>query len=152
MARISYAATLKEGRTNHTYRAAVGRPNSELRKSHEDHRLEAAESMLVTPTPRQLRQVLARRRTIGGLAAELGLQFHEVGEDVGLAPQFVGDHRRLARNGRDHGNPDAAALHRLDQRAEIAVAGTASSMSMLPLTLRRPLASMNSLVALVTTV
>ena len=66
---------------------------------------------------------LARGRTFGRIAAELGLQFHEVGEDVGLAPQFVGDHRRLARNRRDHGDADAAALHRFDQRAEIAVAG-----------------------------
>jgi hypothetical protein len=66
---------------------------------------------------------LARGRTLGGIAAELGLQFHEVGEDVGLAPQFVGDHRWLARNRRDHGDADAAALHGLDQRAEIAVTG-----------------------------
>jgi len=60
----------------------------------------------------------------------------------------------------------AFALHGLHQRAEIAVAGeqhhmvdgaaismasTASSMSMLPLILRRPVWSTNSLVALVTT-
>src|SRR6202023_4288882 len=38
-------------------------------------------------------------------------------------PQLVGDHRRLARNRRNHGNPDTAALYRLDQRAEVAVAG-----------------------------
>jgi hypothetical protein len=35
---------------------------------------------------------LAEGRTLGGIAAELGLQLHQVGEDVGLAPQFVGDH------------------------------------------------------------
>src|ERR1700739_933675 len=39
---------------------------------------------------------LARSRTLGWIAAELGLQFHQIGEDVGLAPQLVGDHRRLA--------------------------------------------------------
>jgi hypothetical protein len=50
------------------------------------------------------------------------LQLHQIGENVGLAPQLVGDHRRLARNRRDHGNPDSAALHRFDQRAKIAVA------------------------------
>jgi hypothetical protein len=66
---------------------------------------------------------LARGRTLGGIAAELGLQFHEVGEDVGLAPQFVGDHRWLPRNRRDHGDADAAVLHGLGQRAEIAVTG-----------------------------
>ncbi len=66
---------------------------------------------------------LARGRTLGRVAADLGLQLDEVGEDVGLAPQFVGDHRRLARNRRDHGHADAAALHRFDQRAEIAVTG-----------------------------
>jgi len=36
---------------------------------------------------------LARGRTLGRITAELGLQFHQIGEDVGLAPQFVGDHR-----------------------------------------------------------
>src|SRR5258707_14239842 len=44
----------------------------------------------------ELRRVmtrLAEGRTLGGIAAELGLQLHQVGEDVGLAPQFVGDHR-----------------------------------------------------------
>ncbi len=29
---------------------------------------------------------LAEGRTLGGIAAELGLQLHQVGEDVGLAP------------------------------------------------------------------
>src|SRR5271156_5623783 len=74
----------------------------------------------------ELRRVmtrLARGRTFGGIAAELGLQLYKVGENVGLTPQLVGDHRRLARNRRDHGDADAAALHRLDQRPEIAVAG-----------------------------
>jgi hypothetical protein len=56
-------------------------------------------------------------RTLGRITAELGLQFHQIGEDVGLAPQFVGDHRRLARNRRNDRDADAAALHRFDQRA-----------------------------------
>jgi hypothetical protein len=37
----------------------------------------------------ELRRVmtwLARRRTLGWIAAELGLQFHQIGKDVGLAP------------------------------------------------------------------
>ena len=72
---------------------------------------------------RRMMARLARGRTLGRIAAELGLQFHQIGEDVCLAAQFVGYHRRLARNRGDHGDADAAALHRLDQRAEIAVAG-----------------------------
>jgi hypothetical protein len=28
----------------------------------------------------------ARSRTLGRIAADLGLKFHEVGEDIGLAP------------------------------------------------------------------
>jgi hypothetical protein len=69
---------------------------------------------------------LAWGRALGGIAAELGLQFDQIGEDIGLAPQLVGDHRRLARDRGDHGHPDAAALHRFDQRAEIAVASQLS--------------------------
>ena len=38
----------------------------------------------------------ARGRTLGWIAAELGSQLHQVREDVGLAPQFVGDHGWLA--------------------------------------------------------
>ena len=53
----------------------------------------------------------SRGRRLRGIAAELELQVHQINEDVGLAPQLVGDHRRLARNRRDYGNPDAAALH-----------------------------------------
>ena len=63
------------------------------------------------------------RRALGRVAADLRLQLDDVEEDVGLAAQLVGDHRRLGRDGRDHRHAHAAALHRLDQRAEIAVAG-----------------------------
>src|SRR5690349_19368983 len=37
---------------------------------------------------------VARSGAFGRVAAELGLQLDEVGEDVGLAAQLVGDHRR----------------------------------------------------------
>ena len=60
---------------------------------------------------------------LGRVAADLGLQLDDVEEDVGLAAQLVGDHRRLGRDRGDHGHAHAAALHGLDQRAEIAVAG-----------------------------
>src|ERR1700761_3424059 len=56
----------------------------------------------------ELRRVmtrLARGGALGRIAAELGLQLDQVGENVGLTAQFVGDHRRLAGDGRDHGNP-----------------------------------------------
>jgi hypothetical protein len=64
----------------------------------------------------ELRRVmtrLARSGALGRIAADLGLPFHDVGEDVGLAPQLIGNHRRLAANGRDHGDADATALHRV---------------------------------------
>jgi hypothetical protein len=65
----------------------------------------------------------ARSRALGRIAADLGLQFQEVGENIRLAPQFVGNYRWLAGNGRNHGDVDAAALNRLHQRAEVTVAG-----------------------------
>ena len=37
-------------------------------------------------------------------------ELDEVGEDIGLAAQLVGDHRRLAGDGGDRGDPHAAAL------------------------------------------
>ena len=60
--------------------------------------------------------------TLGRIAAQFRLQLDEVGEDVGLAAQLVGDHRRLAGDGGDHRDADAAALYCFHQRAEIAVA------------------------------
>src|SRR6202030_3323371 len=57
-------------------------------------------------TLQELRSVMARLaggRPLGRVAAQLGLQFNQIGEDVGLAPQLVGNHRRLARDGRDDG-------------------------------------------------
>ena len=106
------------------------------------------------------------RHPLGRVAADLRLQLDDVEEDVGLAAQFVRHHRRLSGDGGDHRHPDAAPLHRLDERTKVAVAGEQNhvidgtgdlhgvdreSMSMLPLTLRRPVWSTNSLVALVTT-
>ena len=103
---------------------------------------------------------------LGRIAADLALQLDDVDEDVGLAAQFVGHHRRLRGDGRDHGHAHAARCtastsERKSPSPEnstmwsiepaISMASTASSMSMLPLTLRRPVWSTNSLVALVTT-
>src|SRR5215831_6581950 len=62
------------------------------------------------------------RRALGRIAADLRLQLYDVEEDVGLAAQLGGNHRRLRRDGGDHGHAHAAPLHRLDQRAEVAVA------------------------------
>jgi hypothetical protein len=74
----------------------------------------------------ELRQVMAqfaRGRPLGRVAADLGFQLHQIGEDVGLAPQFVGNQRRLSRNRRNDGHPDPATLQRPDQGAEIAITG-----------------------------
>ena len=73
-------------------------------------------------SPRGSRGSLARR-PFAGIAADLVLQFDDIDELIGLAAQLVGNHRRLRRNGGDDHDADAAALHRLDQRAEIAIAG-----------------------------
>src|SRR6478752_1412457 len=62
---------------------------------------------------------IARGRALGRVAAKLGLQLDEIGEDVGLAAQLVGDHRRLAGDRGHDSDADAAALHGFDQRAEI---------------------------------
>jgi hypothetical protein len=48
---------------------------------------------------------------------------NEIDELVGLPTQFVGDHRRLRSDGRDDGHTHALALQRLDQRAEVTIAG-----------------------------
>src|SRR2546423_1863206 len=57
---------------------------------------------------------LARRRAFGRIATDLRSELDKVGEHVGLAAQLVGDHRRLARDGGDDGDPNPAALYRLD--------------------------------------
>src|SRR3954454_5391677 len=48
---------------------------------------------------------IARGRALGRIAAKLRLQLDEVGEDVGLAAQLVGDHRRLGGAGGGDGDP-----------------------------------------------
>src|SRR5262249_9713188 len=58
----------------------------------------------------------ARRGPLRELAGDFGAQFAEIDEDVGLAAQFVGDHRRLARYGRNHSDANTATLYRFDQR------------------------------------
>src|SRR5258708_32916415 len=48
----------------------------------------------------ELRRVvtrLARGRALGRIGAELGLQVHQVCEDVDLSPQFFAEHRRPSR-------------------------------------------------------
>lgn len=61
--------------------------------------------------------------TVRRVAADTRLQVHQVEEYVRLPAQLVGDHRRLGMDAGDHRHPHALALHRLHQRAEIAVAG-----------------------------
>ena len=51
---------------------------------------------------------LARGRPLGRVAAYLGFQLRQISEDIGLAPQVVGDQRRLTRNRRNHGHPAPA--------------------------------------------
>ena len=62
-------------------------------------------------------------RTLARVAADLVLQLEDIDELIGLAAQLVGDHRRLRRDGGHDDDAHAAPLHRLDQRAEVAVAG-----------------------------
>src|SRR4029079_14776228 len=64
--------------------------------------------------------VLLARRV---LARDLHREFFELDEYIGLAAQFVGDHRRLRLDRAYYRDADAAALHRFHQPAEIAVAG-----------------------------
>src|SRR5260221_6092585 len=77
------------------------------------------------PARGELRRLLAHlawSRPLRRIAPELWLQVRKINEDVGLTPQFVSHDRRLAGNGRDDGNVDAAALHRFQQRAEVPIA------------------------------
>ena len=49
-----------------------------------------------------LRSAAPRRRPLGGIAADFGLQIRQIDEDVGLTPQVVGNHRRMARDRGDN--------------------------------------------------
>src|SRR2546421_3235179 len=62
----------------------------------------------------ELRRVVTRLtwgRTFGRVPADLRLQLDQIGEHVRLSPQLIGDHRRLARDRRNHSNTNASALH-----------------------------------------
>ena len=91
--------------------------------------------------------------SLSRIAADLALQIDDINELVGLTAQLVRHHGRLGRDGGNPDNANTAPLHRLHQGAEIAIPGkqhhlvewpassmasTASSMSILPFTLRRP--------------
>jgi len=56
-------------------------------------------------------------------AADARRQILQFDKAVGLPAQIVGDHRRRRADRRHHRHPHAAPLHRLDQAAEVAVAG-----------------------------
>ena len=63
------------------------------------------------------------RRALRRVARDQRREFRELDEVVGLAAQLVGHHRRRGLDGADHRDAQAPALHRLDQAAEVAVAG-----------------------------
>jgi hypothetical protein len=65
--------------------------------------------------------LVARDRTLDGIAADKRLQLNDVDEVIGLAAQLIRNHRQLAGNRRDHRDPDATTLHRFGQWPEIAV-------------------------------
>src|SRR5438477_7572572 len=52
------------------------------------------------------------RRPLGRVASDLALQFDDIEEDVGLAAQLVGYHRRLCGDCRHDGDAHALALDR----------------------------------------
>jgi hypothetical protein len=77
------------------------------------------------PARRELRRLLARlawSRPLRRIAPELWLQVRKINEGVSLTPQFVSHHRRLTDQDGDDGNVHAAALHRFQQRTEVAIA------------------------------
>ena len=55
-------------------------------------------------------------------ASDHVLEFVQFDEVVGLTAQIIGNHRRLAADGRYHRHAHALALQAFDQRAEIAIA------------------------------
>src|SRR5262245_59639969 len=84
----------------------------------------AGNALLGCPALQEMPQLAGfAGRALARIATDLGLQLDDVDELVGLAAQLIGDHRRLCRGAGDHGDTHPAALHRLDQRAEIPVAG-----------------------------
>jgi len=85
--------------------------------------------------------------TLGRVAADLGLQRDDVGEDVGVTRTP----RRCTASTSERKSPSPENSTMWSIVPAISMASTASSMSILPLILRRPVWSTNSLVALVTT-
>src|SRR5262245_24046444 len=57
----------------------------------------------------------------GRVPPDFRLQLNDIKKHVSLTAQLVGDHRRMCGYGGDHGDPDAPALHSLDQCTEVAV-------------------------------
>ena len=77
---------------------------------------------VVTKATKEFIDASGRRKVKGNMdielavdAMELAEHVDQIGEDVGLAPQFVGDHRRLARNRRYYRDANAAPLYRFNQ-------------------------------------
>ena len=68
------------------------------------------------------------RRALRGIARDQGREFGELDEIVGLSAQLIGHHRRRRLDGADDRDPQTAALHGLDQPAEVAVAGEQDHM------------------------
>jgi hypothetical protein len=86
-------------------------------------RTDLADVVLAGPPDMSLRNAAARCRPLGGIAADPRLQVRQIDECIGLTPQVIGNHRRLARNRGDDGDTNTTALNRRDQRPEISVAG-----------------------------
>src|SRR5215470_5902989 len=92
------------------------------------------------PALQELRRVLARFprlawlpiHTLARVATDFRLQLSDVEENIGLPPQLVRYHGWLGRNRRGDRDPYAPALHRLDQRAKVAVTGEQHHMIDVP--------------------
>ena len=63
------------------------------------------------------------RRPVARIAADPLNELSEIDEFIRLAAQFISHHRRLGRNRRHDRDPNALALNRFNERAEVAVAG-----------------------------
>ena len=113
----------------------------------------------------KLQHLAALHRTYRWITADRCPQRIEIDEGIGLPPQFVSHQWWPSHHARHYCNADASALYRFYYGAEISVpenstissicsassmALTASSTSILPFNLRRPVESTNSLVAFVT--
>src|SRR5215471_1447269 len=118
----------------------VGSASGSAVDTHEDRILVLVEFVVIGGADRsprrgwsalqKLRGVLARLPRLARLAihalpritADFRLQLSDIEENVGLSPQFIRNHGWLSRNRRGHRDAHALTLHRLDQRAKVAVA------------------------------